>query len=121
MTEPNTYSILRAPFNPVDPMDAMSDMFRRQVTDIALQAYKVTLYRDLNPGQQLQCFLAGALTGLVGVCLASVKTNGADEIMQAIKDSLPGCREMAESIAGEKGHALINHHDDVGSSGERGK
>lgn len=101
----------REPFNPTDPMDAMSEMFRRQVTDIALGAYGVTLYRELDTGQQLQCFLAGALTGFVGVCLASVNTAGADEMMQAIRDSLPACREMAESIADQNGRPLVNHHD----------
>jgi hypothetical protein len=99
------------PFNPSDPMDAMSEMFRRQITDVALEAYKVTLYREMDPGQQLQCFFAGALTGFIGVCLASVPTAGADAMVQAIIDGVPGCRTMAESIADKTGKPLGNHHD----------
>ena len=103
----------REQFNPTDPMDAMSEMFRRQVTDIALEAYKITLYRELNTTQQLQCFMAGALTGIVGVCLASIDTASADAMMEAIVDILPDCREMAESIVDENGSVLKNHHDDA--------
>ena len=101
----------REPFKPDDPYDAMSEMFRRQVTDLALEAYKVTLYRDLNPQQQLEVFLAGALTGVVGVCLASVKSEGADAIMEYIVECLPVARQMAESIADENGKPVINRHD----------
>jgi hypothetical protein len=94
----------------------MSEMFRRQVTDIALQAYKVGMYRDLNPQQQLECFLAGAMTGVIGVALASVKTEGADAMMDYLAECLPCAREMAESILGPDGSVLGNHHDDhVGS------
>jgi hypothetical protein len=101
----------REPFDPGDPMDAMSEMFRRQVTDIALDANKVTLYRDLDVTQQLQCFMAGALTGFVGVCLASVNSASADAMMQTISSMLPGCRAQAESIADENGRPCINRHD----------
>lgn len=73
-------------FRADDPYDAMSEMFRRQVTDLALAAYKVTLYREMNPQQQLECFMAGALTGVIGVCLASIKTDGADAMMEYISD-----------------------------------
>lgn len=115
MTEPTTHSILRTPFDPVDPMDAMSEMFRRQVTDIALQAYKVTLYREMDTGQQFQCFVAGALTGLVGVCLASGKTEGADAIMEYIAECLPFARQQAEAVCDKDGNTLTNHHDVVGN------
>lgn len=111
MSEPNTYSTLRDPFNPTDPMDAMSEMFRREVTEIALRAYGVTLYREMDTGQQFQCFLAGALTGLVGVCLASGKTEGADAIMEYITECLPYAREKAEEIRDANGSVLKNHHD----------
>lgn len=99
------------PFDPADPADAMSEMFRRQVTDVALQAYKVTTYRDLDTTQQLDCFLAGALTGLIGVCLASIKSEGADAMMEHIQKCLPIARQMAESIVDVKGRPVINRHD----------
>jgi hypothetical protein len=111
MADPNTYSTLRDPFNPTDPMDAMSEMFRREVTEIAIRAYGVTLYREMDTGQQFQCFLAGALTGLVGVCLASGKTEGADAIMEYIAECLTYAREKAEEIRDENGSILKNHHD----------
>ena len=98
-------------FKPGDPYDAMSEMFRRQVTDLALSAYKVTLYREMNPQQQLECFLAGALTGVIGVCLASIKTDGADAMMEYIASCLPVARQMAESISDEKGNPVLNYHD----------
>lgn len=101
----------KAPFDPADPMDAMSEMFRREVTEMALNAYSVTLYRDLDTGKQFQCFLAGALTGLVGVCLASGKSEGADAIMEYIAECLPYAREKAEEIRDGNGNVLKNHHD----------
>ena len=110
----------RAPFDPADPTDAMSEMFRREVTNIALKAYGVTLSRELTPQQQLECFLAGALTGVVGVCLASVKTEGADAIMDYIKECLPVARLIAESIVDDDGKPAINRHDATPSSGSEG-
>lgn len=99
------------PFNPADPMDAMSEMFRREVTDIALRAYGVTLYREMDTGQQFQCFIAGALTGVVGVCLASGKSEGADAIMEYLSECLPYARAKAEEIRDDNGNVLNNHHD----------
>jgi hypothetical protein len=99
------------PFDPADPEDAMSEMFRRQVTDMALGAYKVTTYRDLNTLQQLDCFIAGALTGLVGVVLASIKSEGADAMMDHIAKCLPVARQLAESIQDASGNTLRNRHD----------
>lgn len=101
----------RKPFDPGDAGDAMAEMFRRQVTEMALAADKVTLYRDMSPQEQLQCFVAGALTGVVGVALASVKTEGADVIMEYIEQCLPFARQQAEGIRDESGNPVINHHD----------
>jgi hypothetical protein len=101
----------RQPFDPSDPTDAMSEMFRLQVTDIALAAYKITTYRELNTQEQLECFLAGAMTGVIGVALASISTAGADAMMKAIVDIIPQCREMAENIMAPNGNPVINRHD----------
>lgn len=111
-------AIERAPFDPEDPMDAMAEMFRRDVTEVALKAYGVTLYREMDTGQQFQCFLAGALTGLVGVCLASGETKGADAIMEYIAECLPYAREKAEEIRDGNGNVLKNHHDGVVGTGK---
>jgi hypothetical protein len=101
----------RDPFDPGDPMDAMAESFRLQVTQIALDAYKAAIYREMDPQQQLECFIAGALTGLVGVALASVKAEGADAIMSYFAACLPAARENAESIRDPNGSVLKNHHD----------
>lgn len=107
-------NVEREPFNPDDPMDAMSEMFRRQVTDIALDAYKVTLYRELPVQQQLECFIAGILTGLVGVCFASLEPieGSRDVLMKAIAETLPQVREMAEGIFEANGYPLSRHQQD---------
>jgi hypothetical protein len=101
----------RAPFDPGDAMDAMSERFRTQVTEIALAAHKVTIYRDMDPKQQLECFIAGALTGLVGVCLASIKSEGADAMMEYLAECLSHAREFAETIKNPDGTNVINRHD----------
>lgn len=49
----------QAPFDPSDPFDAMSEMFRREVIEIALRADKVTLYRELDKVRRLECFVPG--------------------------------------------------------------
>lgn len=88
----------RAPFDPGCPFDAMSEMFRVQVTDLAIKAQKVTIYRDMDQQSQLECFVAGALTGLVGVCFASIQPEGKDPIMEYLARCLPDARLFAEGI-----------------------
>jgi hypothetical protein len=87
-----------AAFNPEDPDDIVADMFRRQVTQLALNADKVTLYREMPSQRQLECFVAGALTGIVGVAFAHVKPEGYDAIMSYIADCLPFARIQAEGV-----------------------
>lgn len=99
------------PFKPDDPTDAMAENFRRQVTNLAVDAYKITIYREMNTQQQFECFVAGALTGFVGVCLASIKTDGADTMMEYIASCLPYARTMAESVTDKNGRPVINLHD----------
>lgn len=106
-------------FDAGDPMDAVAEMFRRQITQLALDAEKVTIYRDLDPQQQLQSFIAGAMTGLVGVALASVQTAGADAMVDYLVECIPYARQQVEGIRDENGNTLKNHHDAVGSSGDR--
>lgn len=101
----------RAPFDPGCPFDAMSELFRVQVTDLAIKAQKVTIYRDMDHQSQLECFIAGALTGLVGVCFASIHPEDKDAIMDYLVKCLPVARLFAEGIrhsttttAGDDGH-----------------
>lgn len=99
------------PFDPGDESDAVAELFRIQVIQMALDADKVTLYRDLSPQRQLECFIAGALTGLVGVAFASIKTEGNDAMMEYIVSVLPFARLQAENIRDPDGNVLANHHD----------
>lgn len=84
-----------------DPFDAMAESFRLQVATMAIDAGKVTIYRELDPIQQLQCFMAGTVTALIGVCFASIEPAGRDGMMQAIADYLPQARENVEEILKE--------------------
>jgi len=62
----------------------------------------VGVYRDLPPGRQLECLMAGLLTGTIGVLFAQIDrahtVEGRDEFMRAIADYLPLARQNAEEI-----------------------
>lgn len=88
----------RAPFDPSDPFDAMSETFRREIVDIAIKAEKIAIYRDLSPDQQLEAFVAGAMTAIVCVCFASIEASGRDQIIEYLSGAWPQAREMAEGI-----------------------
>lgn len=88
----------KAPFDPGDEFDAMADWFRVRVCEIAVEASKIAIYRDLPDGRQLECFMAGAFTGAVGVCMAMGRPESHDELVQAIADFLPDARQNAAEI-----------------------
>jgi hypothetical protein len=93
----------RAPFDPGDPFDAMADQFRTQVASIAIRAQDAAVFRDLAPTRQLECFLAGAMAGIVCVCFASIEREGRPDMMKYLKKCLAPARELAEGIIdGEK-------------------
>ena len=58
-------------FDPGDPFDAMADQFRTRVADMALAAFKIAIYRELAPSRQLECVMAGVMTGLIGEAFQS--------------------------------------------------
>jgi hypothetical protein len=99
-----------APFDPGDPFDAMSELFRTQVIQLLIDAEKITIYRELDPKRQLECFVAGALTGLVGGCLAQIKPEGYDYIMEYIGQCLPMARRFSESVKTPDGSAALSHN-----------
>lgn len=86
------------PFDHAEPFDVMADQFRRQTAGIASAAYKTTIYRELTPVQQLESFIFGVTVGLIGVCFASIRPEGRDEMIRAIVDYLPQAREQVEGI-----------------------
>jgi hypothetical protein len=85
-------------FDPGDPYDAMCENFRIQIAEMASRAHRVTIYRDMTPERQLSCFLAGALTGLISVCFASIRDEGRDVMIDGILQALPLARQQAEDI-----------------------
>jgi hypothetical protein len=85
-------------FDPGDPYDAMCESFRIQVADIASEAYRAAIYRDMSPERQLSSFMAGVLTGLIGVCFVSIRDEGRETMMEGIVQALPFARQQAEDI-----------------------
>ena len=85
-------------FDPGDPYDAMCESFRIQVADLASNAYRAAIYRDMSPERQLSSFMAGVLTGLIGVCFVSIRDEGRETMMEGIVQALTFARQQAEDI-----------------------
>ena len=96
----------RLPFDPTDPFDVMCEQFRTQVVDLVLEAGKVTIYRDLGPQKQLECFLSGVLVGAIGVMFASIERQGREQMMAYIESCLPIARQIAVEIMDQKPGAV---------------
>lgn len=94
-----------APFNPDDPFDAVADVFRRHMVNMFM-ATKATCppFAELEDVRELECFLIGALTGMVGVAFAHVTPRGRDDVMQLLADYMPQARDKAEAILREGLH-----------------
>lgn len=91
-------------FDAGDPLDAMAESFRIQVCDMAIEANKAAIFRDMDTAQQAQALMGGILTGLVGVLFAMSQEAGRYPLMEAIVDFLPHARLNAESILDEVRH-----------------
>jgi len=85
-------------FDPGDPHDAMCESFRIQVVEMMQKAERAAIYRDMDQASQLSVFVAGVLTGLVGVCLVCIAEEGHDEVVKSLADALPFARQQAEDI-----------------------
>jgi hypothetical protein len=48
--------------------------------------------------RQLSSFLAGTLTGLIGVCFASIHQDHRDAMIQGIIAAIPFARQQAEGV-----------------------
>lgn len=86
------------PFDESDPFNIVCEHFRKTTLEHRLRAERITLFRDLEPMEQLQAFIVGTMTGLVGAAFASIYREGRDDIMQYFVDSLPFCRQQAEAM-----------------------
>lgn len=94
----NSQTTERQPFNPSNPFDAMAETIRREVCNIGLRALSTTIYRELDGHKQLECFLAGAMSGLISVAFAHIEPQGRDMIMNYIKECLPIARRIVDEI-----------------------
>lgn len=101
----------RSPFNPTDPFDAMCENFRRQVVDMALKADTITLYRDLGK-RQVEAFVAGTLTGLIGVALATYRPEAHAEVLQGIRGYIDDACVQTLSIIGGAEQLVTNDRPD---------
>ena len=88
-------------FDPSDPYDAMCESFRIQIADMASNAYRAAIYREMTPEQQLSSFMGGVLTGLIGACFVSIRDEVREVMMECISEALPIARKHAEDIIEE--------------------
>jgi hypothetical protein len=86
------------PYDADHPFERVADRFRKDIAEVAVRASETDAYKALSPEQQIQSFMAGAMTAVIGVCFAQVENAGWDAIMEAIEDYLPQARIQAEGI-----------------------
>lgn len=92
-------------FNPDLPSDVAADAFRRKVADMMIEASRNPAFTAMTPHEQLGAFMAGVLTGLVGVMFVYVDEPGHDGAIAAILEYLPDARAQAEGIIAGGGEA----------------
>lgn len=88
----------RKAFDPGDAFDAMADSFRVQVAQIALDANKAAVFRELPPDKQLGCLICGIMTGLLGVGYAFVHPDGHAALRDSIRGYVDDAGHNAEDI-----------------------
>lgn len=86
------------PFDPGSPFDAMAETVRRRVATIALDMPKAAIFREMDSMRQLECFIAGTVTALIGVSFAHIEAAGRDDMMKVITDYIPQARQQAEAM-----------------------
>jgi hypothetical protein len=88
----------RQPFDPSDPFDVISDRFRIGMAELGAKAFDCPDYRALDSSRQLEAFLCGSVTGLIGVVFAHITPEGRDALMEEIVRYLPLARQNAEGM-----------------------
>jgi hypothetical protein len=86
------------PYNAEHPFERAADQIRKDIAELATRAMESKDYKALSAIEQVQCFMAGAMTAVIGVCFAHVEDAGRDAIMEAIEEYLPQARVKAEGI-----------------------
>ncbi|WP_065755246.1 hypothetical protein [Bradyrhizobium paxllaeri] len=76
---------------------AMEENFRKQVIRMSSIALRTTIFRELPKSEQIECLIAGVMTGLMCSCLATVKP----ETYQIVEDYMARCVAVARTNAEE--------------------
>jgi len=89
----------RESFDASDPFDSMAESIRRATVDVILSHMKIALFRDLPPAQQLQAFVAGTMTAVLGCSFVYVTPDGRDAVEEMVTGFVRDARLNAEAIA----------------------
>lgn len=88
----------REPFDAGKSYERMADRVRVEISNLALRLMDDPDYKALSPVERIETFMAGGMTGVVGVCFASIMPRGRDEMMESIAAYLPLAAENAAGI-----------------------
>lgn len=86
------------PYNAAHPFERAADQIRKDIAELARRTMESKDYKALSSIEQVQCFMAGAMTAVIGVCFAHIDDAGRDAMMEAIEEYLPQARAQAEGI-----------------------
>ncbi len=89
------------PFDRQDEVDALADLIRIHVANIAVGIFDAGRFSKLPAHKQIEAFVGGGLTAVIGVAFAMVANNedAHDAIESFVTDYVPQARALAESIA----------------------
>lgn len=74
-----------APFDPTDPMDTLADDLRKKVAEIAIWFTEEPRYTEMSEEDRFSCFIAGAMTGVMGVVHALVHEASQDAAAEVVR------------------------------------
>lgn len=87
-----------SPFDPTDPLNRVADHYRKAIAELVSAAAAMEDNRGLSEIDQLEAFMTGAATGLIGVLFASTRRGAWDEVMTALISYLPQARAQVEGV-----------------------
>lgn len=91
-------------FDPGDDFDAMAESIKRQTVDLFISMENFAVWNGLGSMRQIECFMAGVTTGLIGVCFTHITPEGRDEMMKVIETYLPQARLNVEGMLPAANH-----------------
>ena len=75
----------------------MANQFHDNVVRGFAEASHVTIFRELNDNEQLECLIAGTFLAVIGVAFAGIKEQHRDEFMDYLRACLIGARTMVDN------------------------